>query len=74
MSTLLQRIGRILRKHREEQGYSQESFADHVGMHRNYYSAVERGEKNLQLDTFERLCAGLDVAMWETLKEAESAR
>lgn len=30
-----------------------------IGMRRTYYSAVERGEKNLQLDTLERVCTGL---------------
>ena len=49
-SSLLQRLGQAFRKRREALGYSQESFADHIGMHRTYYSAIERGEKNLQID------------------------
>ncbi len=72
-TTLLQRLGRVLRKRREGLGFSQESFADHIGMHRTYYSAVERGEKNLQLDTLERLCAGLQLPMWEALKEVAAS-
>ena len=43
-------------------------------MHRTYYSAIERGEKNLQLDTLERICTGLDVLIWEVFKESESER
>ena len=73
-SPLLARLGQAFRKRREALGFSQESFADHIGMHRTYYSAIERGEKNLQLDTLERICTGLDVLIWEVFKESESER
>jgi transcriptional regulator with XRE-family HTH domain len=72
-SPLLHRLGKALRKRRLALGHSQESFADQIGMHRTYYSAVERGEKNLQLDTLEKVCAGLQARLWEVLKDAESA-
>lgn len=70
----LSRIGASLRKRREALGFSQESFADHIEMHRTYYSAIERGEKNLQLDTLQKLCEGLQVRVWEIVREAESGR
>ena len=73
-STLPQRLGRALRKRRESLGYSQESFADRIRMHRTYYSAIERGEKNLQLDTLERIASGLDSLLWEIFRDAESAK
>ena len=41
-------------------------------MHRAYYGAVERGKKNLQLSTLERVCEGLDVPIWEVIRDAES--
>ncbi|RUL68007.1 helix-turn-helix domain-containing protein [Dyella choica] len=69
---LLRNLGKTLRARREASGYSQESYADAIGMHRTYYSAVERGEKNLQLDTLQRICAGLKCKMWEVLKDAEA--
>lgn len=40
-------------------------------MHRTYYSAIERGEKNLQLDTLQKVCEGLQASIWEVFKEAE---
>ena len=70
--TLPQRLGLAFRKRREALGFSQESFADEIGMHRTYYSAIERGEKNLQLDTFQRVCEGLQTSIWEVFKEAEA--
>jgi transcriptional regulator with XRE-family HTH domain len=71
-SSLLERLGDVLRKRRLALGHSQESFADLIGMHRTYYSALERGEKNLQLNTLEKVCAGLKARPWEVLKDAES--
>ncbi|WP_242112856.1 helix-turn-helix domain-containing protein [Luteimonas aquatica] len=70
-ATLLQRLGSGLRARREKAGFSQEGFADHIGMHRSHYSAIERGEKNLQLDTLQCVCKGLGCRAWEVLREAE---
>jgi transcriptional regulator with XRE-family HTH domain len=70
--TLQERIGDALRRRREGQGYSQEGFADRIRMHRAYYGAIERGEKNLQLTTLERVCTGLDIPAWEIMREADS--
>jgi transcriptional regulator with XRE-family HTH domain len=62
MEGQLQRIvGRNLRRHRMEQGYSQEAFADQMGVHRTYFSSVERGERNLTLQTLEKIADFLSV-------------
>ncbi|HEX5689203.1 MAG TPA: helix-turn-helix transcriptional regulator [Roseiflexaceae bacterium] len=70
-NTLQERIGNTLRRHRESKGISQEAFADQVHMHRTYYSAIERGEKNLTLATLHRVCDGLGAPIWEIIKNAE---
>ena len=69
---LMQRLGKALRSRREAAGHSQESFADKIGMHRTYYSAIERGEKNLQIDTLQRVCDGLAVRMCDVLKDVDA--
>ena len=66
------RVGAAIRRRREARNFSQEGFADYVKMHRAYYGALERGKKNLQLSTLERVCAGLEVPIWEVIREAES--
>ena len=66
------RIGEAVREHRAAMGLSQEAFADKIRMHRAYYGALERGEKNLQLSTLERVCSGLGISMWEIIKDADS--
>lgn len=58
---LQRRLGRNLRRHREEQGLSQEAFAEVVGVHRTYMGAVERGERNLTLRSVERLAEVVGV-------------
>jgi transcriptional regulator with XRE-family HTH domain len=70
-SSLQERIGNTLRKHRESKGISQEAFAEQVHMHRTYYSAIERGEKNLTLATLSRVCDGLGAPLWEIIKDAD---
>lgn len=69
---LQKRIGTVIRKHREQRGFTQEGFADHIHMHRAYYGALENGKKNLQLSTLERVCEGLDTPMSEVIRRAEA--
>lgn len=71
-SSLQVRIGEVVRRHREDGEYTQEGFADQIKMHRAYYGAIERGHKNVQLTTLERVCDGLEIPMWEVIREAET--
>ena len=71
VGTLQRRIGASIRRRREALGFSQEGFAAAIGMHRTYYSAIERGEKNLSLSTLQRLCLGLQTKAWVLFQEAE---
>jgi transcriptional regulator with XRE-family HTH domain len=42
----LQRVpGKRIRELRLKKGFSQESFADHCGLHRTYQGGIERGER-----------------------------
>lgn len=54
-------VGENLRRLRKQLGFSQESFGEHVGWHRTFVGAVERGERNLTLRTVERLANQLEV-------------
>ncbi|GAA4352003.1 helix-turn-helix domain-containing protein [Angustibacter luteus] len=54
-------VGRNLRQIREDTGLSQEAFADQLGVHRTYLGGLERGERNLTLQTLESLAEQLDV-------------
>ncbi len=58
----LQRIvGENLRRYRASRGLSQEAFADLLGYHRTYVGGLERGERNLSLQSVERVAATISV-------------
>ena len=67
------RLGQNLKKLREEQGYSQESFADHCGLHRTYISGIERGVRNPTVVIVDKIAKALKVPAGQLLDEAKSA-
>jgi len=69
-ATLKKKLGSAVRKRREAMGYSQDTFADAIGMHRAYYSAIERGERNVTLYTIKRVATGLDAKIADVMSDA----
>ncbi len=69
--TLRLRVGEAIRSRRQALELSEEGFADSIGMHRAYYSSIERGGKNLTLSTIARVCAGLRCTIAELFKSAK---
>jgi len=71
MASLNARFGRTLRARRAKAGYSQESFADAIRVHRTYMGTLERGEGNPTLDMIVRIARGLDVSLSELFAAVE---
>src|SRR2546423_15542414 len=71
MDPLSIRLGRTVRELRAAAGYSQESFAAKIKVHRTFMGTIERGNTNVSLETLERMARGLDMAVWELLRIAE---
>ncbi|MFP4896326.1 helix-turn-helix domain-containing protein [Paraburkholderia sp. EG304] len=63
-------IAKNLRLLRDKQGMSQETLADRAGLHRTQLSVIERGHRNITLDTLISLAAALGVTEIELLKES----
>lgn len=64
MATRIRTIfGKRVRELRKAKGFSQESFADAVGVHRTYIGSIERGEQNVSLDNIERIAKALSVRL-----------
>lgn len=54
-------IGKRIRACREERGWSQEAFAEKIGLSVAYTGMIERGEKVPKLETFIRIANTLEV-------------
>jgi transcriptional regulator with XRE-family HTH domain len=71
MSSPRIRVGKAIRRLRTAAGFSQEGFAHACKFHRTYIGAIERGEKNLTLDSIERLAKTLKITTFQLFHEAE---
>ena len=69
--TLARRFGKLVRRLRQEKGYSQEEFSFRVGLHQTYVSSVERGERNVTIQTADRIAKALGTTMAEFFGELE---
>jgi transcriptional regulator with XRE-family HTH domain len=67
-------LGRTVRALRSAAGYSQEGFADAIGVHRTYMGTLERGDGNPTLETLELIAAGLRMPVAELLRAAETGQ
>ena len=61
------RFGERLNEIRSKRGISQERLAEMAGLHRTYVSLIERGERNVTIETIEKLATALDVEMAELM-------
>lgn len=57
-----------LRRLRSERGLSQEAFANVSGIHRTYVGGIERGERNVTLETIARIAKAFDVEPADLLR------
>jgi transcriptional regulator with XRE-family HTH domain len=57
------RFGRAIRRIREEQEIVQEEAAERCGLHRTYYSGIERGVRNVSLVNIEKVAKGLKTPL-----------
>jgi transcriptional regulator with XRE-family HTH domain len=66
----LKAIGTAIRKMRKDLGYSQEAFADEVGIDRSYMGGIERGEHNLALMNLLKISKTLKLPLSQLLAVA----
>jgi len=60
--TILERLGRNVRRLRNEKGWSQERLAFEAEVHRTYVSDIERAKRNPTATMLEKLAKPLGVA------------
>ena len=62
------RLGTNIRRLREEQGWSQEDYADRAGIHRTYVSDIERGRRNPTITVVEKLAKPFGIGAGRLLE------
>lgn len=64
-SKIKTRFGKRLKQLRRERNLTQEMLAHKTGLHVTYISVVERGIKNISLESMEKIINALRVSMAE---------
>ncbi len=71
MSDILKRLGKNVRRLRDQRGQSQETFADLASINRTYVSDIERGARNPTVRVLEKIAKTLGVSPGSLLDEDE---
>ena len=66
--TLMERIGRNVKRQRTARGWTQQALADRVGTSRNYVAQIEAAAREISLTMLERVAEALKVKPAELLK------
>lgn len=60
---LIQAVATVIRELRRQHDVTQEQLADAAGLDRTYISGVERGARNITLDSLEQIVMALDISL-----------
>ena len=63
-------LGVAIRDLRLKAGFSQEGFADEVGIDRSYIGGIERGEHNVALVNLLKIAVALDITLAQLIQKA----
>lgn len=64
-------FGTNLKKYRTDKGYSQERFSELCGLHRTYISDIECFQRNISLESVQKIADALEVEPYKLLLEAK---
>jgi transcriptional regulator with XRE-family HTH domain len=66
-------LASVILKKRQQMGLSQDEVAQRSKLHRTYISDVERGERNISVESMRRIANALDMRVWQLVQYAEEA-
>ncbi|QOS81874.1 helix-turn-helix transcriptional regulator [Paenibacillus sp. JNUCC31] len=66
-------VGNRIRELRKAKGWTQEQLAEAAGLHYSYIGGVERGDRNISLETLEKIINGFQVPAEEIFKFKEES-
>ncbi|MBQ4901239.1 helix-turn-helix transcriptional regulator [Paenibacillus sp. Marseille-P2973] len=67
-SDLIKLIGERIRTLRKEKEYTQEYLSEKSGIHVTYISDIERGERNISMETLEKVIIALEIRPVEVFR------
>ena len=67
----LQTIGKRIRARRHALGMSQEALAERAGLHYTYIGQIERGEKNLTIESLSKITLALGIPLSQLLEKVD---
>lgn len=67
--TLNMIVAQNIKKYRIQKKLSQEKLAEFCNLHRTFIGSVERGERNITLNTLESIANGLQIKIVELITE-----
>lgn len=62
MNTMVKTVGKRLKNYRNFRGLTQEALAEMADVHPTYLGQVERGEKNVTIESLEKIVASLGIS------------
>lgn len=65
---ILIKFGERIKEERLKQKLSQEQLASKAGVHRTYIGMIERAEKNITLETIEKIAKALNSSIFDIFK------
>src|SRR5882724_8201878 len=68
---LKKEFGATVRDRRTQLGLSQEKLAERADLHRTYISDIERGARNVSLESIEKLASALEVSVAALFPKSE---
>lgn len=74
MAKLSEYVGSKIRIFRKRRGFTQAQLSEIVQQPQSYLSDIERGEKNISLDTLERILEALKILPGDLFKSYEEKR
>ena len=66
---IIEVFGNNVRKYRKQLGISQEKFAELCGLHRTYISDIECFQRNVSLESVQKIADALNIEPFLLIKE-----
>jgi transcriptional regulator with XRE-family HTH domain len=74
MQQVLAALAKRIKELRKKQGFSQEAFADHAGLHRVAVGWIEQAKRVPSLRTLLKISRGLGITLSELLQGVDGKR